>query len=81
LIAAPEQVAAGLSSESGATLRALARMLSSVDAYAHPSTILAQLLLDHSRLAARMAGRTGASGAAAALGGMAVYQFRAQAAQ
>lgn len=71
-ISAPEQVAAALSSEGGASLRALARMLSSVDAYAHPSTILAQLLLDHSRIAARMAGRTDASGAAAAL---AVWQF------
>lgn len=71
-IADPEPVAAGLSSESGVGLRSLAGMLSSVDAYAHPSAILAQLLLDHSRIAARMAARTDAGGAAAAL---AVWQF------
>ncbi|TPG55055.1 UvrD-helicase domain-containing protein [Sphingomonas glacialis] len=68
----PDTVANAQSESGGAGVRALAATLNAVDRTQFISRIVCELLLDHSRLAARLAARTDPAGTTAA---MAVWQL------
>lgn len=68
----PEDIARHLSPAGADALQRLAQALAGIDPYAHPASILADLLLNRTRIAARMAQRDDALGRASA---MAVWQF------
>jgi len=70
----PAPIASALTPDGAASLLALSRVLGGLNPFSHPFSILAQLLFDRTRIAARLAARTDPAGKAAA---MAVWQFMA----